>query len=169
MGSAHPAGNASHIAFEVAQDRIHPSERWMPTGSPASRHIKGFMVEANASQEVVGSPTIRDDQGTLGDAFLEPRLQGCGADIGENLHHDPGNAVRVSWVSLHSHHKGGLASRTPASLALMGFPAHVGIIHFNAPTNDRLLFPDQHYLHELLLHAPGCLVVDPKLSLQFQG
>ena len=169
MGSAHPAGNASHIAFEVAQYRVDPSEGGMPTGSPAPRHIKGFMAEANASQEVVGSPSISDDQGTLDDAFLEPRLQGCGADIGENLHHDPGNAVRVSWVSLHSHNKGGLASRTPASLALMGFPAHVGIIHFNAATNDRLLFPDEHYLHELLLQAPGCLIAHAKLSLEFQG
>lgn len=129
----------------------------------------GLVLESGLGQEVVRLPAVGEDGGARGEALGEPGLQFAPADIPEHLHphvEDHGGVLRVG---LDGHDEGSLASGAPAPLPLVALPADIGVVHFDPAREDRLGLPLQHHLHDLLLHGPGRLVVDPKLALQFQG
>ena len=169
MGLPDPAGHAHDVPLQVPQDGVHPGEGWVPPAPPAARHLVWLVLEPSLGQEVVGLPAIREDGGAGGESPGEPGLQFPPADIPEDLHPHMEDHSGIFGVGLHGHDKGCLTGSTSATLPKVTLAAHIGIVHLDPAREDRLGLPLQHYLHDLLLHGPGGLVVDPKLALQFQG
>jgi len=169
VGFPDPAGHAHDVPLQVPQDGVHPGEGGVTPAPPATRHNVGLVLESGLGQKVVCLPAIREDGGVRGEASGEPGLQFASGDIPEHLHPHVEDHGGVLGVGLDGHDEGGLPSGTPAPLPQVTFPTHIGVVHLDPARKDRSGLPLQHHLHELVLHGPGRLVMDPKLALQFQG
>jgi hypothetical protein len=114
-------------------------------------------------QEVVGFPTIGQDQGARLEVFLEPRLEFLGRNRLQRFHLQEQHLVGVLHVGLDGHHKGRLPLGSPPTLALVPFPAIVGIVYLHPTGQPAVFLPLRHHQEKLLLHTPGRFVVNAKL------
>lgn len=84
-------------------------------------------------QEVIGSPTVRQDQGSRHDGLPEPGLQFLAGDVLQGLHLHEEDALDVLGIRLNGHNEGCLSFGPAPPLSFVALAAHVGVVHLDAP------------------------------------
>ncbi len=153
--------------LHISNHGVDPGESIQgDTGGASARHNR-LVYTAGILDGIKTAQTIRDNVRTrlqmltrpIGDFFALEAF-----DFGQ-AHSD----CMAFLIGFHSRHKGSLARSSPAAFPASTLTTSVGVVQLDN-TRERLrVVTLLHYLHQLVLHAPGSFVRDAQLSFHFQG
>src|SRR6188508_2284803 len=152
---------AGDRGLDVAQCRVHPPERGPARGPLARAHDHRAMRAAGLL-----------DRGPAGQAVADDLAAGCQMALGQPLdlllaealdHAQPQPLGPALGRGLDRGHEGLLARSTPAALAARPLAAEISIIDLDPAFELGLMgLTGTHRPHQLVLHEPGGLPLDPQ-------
>lgn len=158
---------ATDRPLEVAQDDVDPSRSSHFGGGAAAAGVERCVGVAGVFEPAEASQAVTVDLALRCQAARDPVVERGVVEAADRLDHCEGRAFEV-FVRLHCDHERLLVLRSAPGLSAVALAAQIGVVKLHETLEFSGILPLGHGLHDLVLQAPGGLVVHAQVAHQFQ-